>query len=447
MPDDLQNITRRSGLHHAGLRLHAGFSGAAQPAGLQPALTVGERQELEYLRRRVSMLEANLSGAHSSRAAPRNSARISNSSRRAAKVQRMMATLPTGEPGVGSDVEAWRAMEAPSIAGLLEQHSDPLRALGTGQIPAIILRGAMSSSEAAAISQRLLRSASTNEPNELGLFERPGDRKKLAANKLQFGAYGVMMSRNMGLKPPQVAEQAARFRRQFEQHNLMHPIATLRRTLEALSVGRRVGVGVDRATNASLSVGGAYRMHFNNVTFPLHFDSLHAKEMITNGGCRAGRKYHWASTARGRQTEAFSDLHRFPQQFAALISLQRSEREGAEVSVFNLHKDDISHACSVPLFITQHNVVLEAIEATNFHVHEHNKGWHAKYGYNVRDMKRWREQLRIDQRARPLHLNPGDLYIFDANRVHTVHRVFGDLKRLSLGSFVGFNQHELRIWS
>ena len=351
-----------------------------------------------------------------------------------------IGVLPTGEPHLGSEVVEWRELEANTIGDLMRQHSDPLKALSTGEIPAIIIRGALGAAEAAAVSKRLV-----HDPNSLGLFERESGNKK--GKQANFGAFGVMLSRLMGLSASQVADRAVYFRRKFEENNLMHPVNTLHRTLEAISAGRKVGVGVHRANNASLSVGGAYRMHFNNVTFPVHFDSLHAKELIRYGCDKKRRKFHWGSASRGRQAEKFEDLHRFPQQLAALITLQRSERPGAEVSVFNLHMKDIAAACEMPIWVTQHNIQLLAAEATNMFVHEHNKQWHQTYGYRVDDMMRWRDQLKIDQRGRPLHLEPGDLYIFDANRVHTVHQVHGGLKRLSLGAFVGFNEDELRIWS
>ena len=354
------------------------------------------------------------------------------------------ATLAeAGEPMLGSDVGAWQVLEGSSVAELLAQNSDPLRALSTGEIPAIILRGALDASVAAAVSQRLLM----NDQQSLGLFERPGDRKKMARGLLNFGGFGVMLSRTISAKPSKITEDAARYRRLFEQHQLMQPVDTLRRNLEAIAAGRRVGVGLDQTTNASLSVGGAYRMHFNNVSFPVHFDSLHSREILTNSCNRKKNRFYWASVSRGRQAENFPDLYRFPQQFAALITLQRAERAGAEVSVMNLHARDVAKACNVPLFLTQHNVVLEACEATNFFKHEFNAHWHNKYRFDVSDMRRWRNQLRMDALARPLHLLPGDMYIFDANRVHTVHRVWGKLKRLSLGAFVGFSPDEVRIWS
>ena len=130
------------------------------------------------------------------------------------------ATLAeAGEPMLGSDVGAWQVLEGSSVAELLAQNSDPLRALSTGEIPAIILRGALDASVAAAVSQRLLM----NDQQSLGLFERPGDRKKMARGLLNFGGFGVMLSRTISAKPSKITEDAARYRRLFEQHQLMQP--------------------------------------------------------------------------------------------------------------------------------------------------------------------------------------------------------------------------------
>ena len=374
----------------------------------------------------------------------------SPTSRRQAKLQHRLAHAASTAPPessnerLGSAVEDWRALEGASVGELLSAEPDPLRALSTGRIPAIILRGALGADVAAQISSRLMRGEQWKDPENLGVFEAPGAKKR--GKKLAFGGYGVMLSRNVASRPARIAQEAAKFRRLFEQHNLMQPVDTLRRTLEALSVGRKVGLGVDASTNASLSVGGAYRMHYNNGSFPLHFDSLHARELIRSS-CGQQHQYLWSTATRGRQMESFTDLYRFPQQFAALITLQRSERAGAELSVYKLHARDIAAACNVPVDLTQHNVILESVDCPRDPSDPRWAEWHQRHRYSQRDMRRWREQLRIDALGRPLYLQPGDLYIFDANRVHTVHRVWGNSRRLSIGSFVGYAPDELRIWS
>ena len=56
-------------------------------------------------------------------------------------------------------------------------------------------------------------------------------------------------------------------------------------------------------------------------------------------------------------------------------------------------------------------------------------------------LKRWR--------SRSLDVQPGDLYVFNSNWLHSVHPVPAEAakSRLSLGSFVGFDSREIRVWS
>jgi hypothetical protein len=46
-----------------------------------------------------------------------------------------------------------------------------------------------------------------------------------------------------------------------------------------------------------------------------------------------------------------------------------------------------------------------------------------------------------------IDVRPGDVYVFNANYLHVVHPIGGRRVRLSLGTFVGYSQTELRIWS
>ena len=281
--------------------------------------------------------------------------------------------------------------------------------------------------------------------DDTGLFVTADRRKH--RGKVSFGTYGVMLSRMLGQNPKLVAKAAARYRRLYEQHGLMGPVALLRSAIEALATGRRVGLGADAHTNASLSVGGAYRLHFNNGTFPVHFDSLHAKSLAQSSCAGQRDNIHWVSSFRGKEAERFTDLVRFKHQLAALICLQRSDRAGAEVTVFKVHMDAVLKSCDLPLSLTQHNVNFEAIDAEYMHNTLHHRPDQKSYAFNAMLMRRLRKEVGLDGRSMPLVLQPGDLYLFSANHVHMVHPTIGDRKRLSIGAFIGYSDDELRIWS
>jgi hypothetical protein len=50
-------------------------------------------------------------------------------------------------------------------------------------------------------------------------------------------------------------------------------------------------------------------------------------------------------------------------------------------------------------------------------------------------------------RARNLSLRPGDLYIFNSNRLHAVPPVLGTRDRVALGTFLGYSSNELLVWA
>ena len=109
---------------------------------------------------------------------------------------------------------------------------------------------------------------------------------------------------------------------------------------------------------------------------------------------------------------------------AALVLLQRSERAAPGMSVINVHKDELLRDCDVPVAVTPHNTAPD---------------------FEKRGMARWRE--KVAAATLPLPLAEGDLYIFNANRLHVVHPTAGERRRLSFGSFVGVSDEEVRIWS
>ena len=326
--------------------------------------------------------------------------------------QRLLSGEVAGAPS------SWRPIEGASAAEILTQHKDPLRAVVAGEAPAIIVRGALGRARARELSYRLLEGSGAKSAH--GLFtvtaSKPGRPPP------QFGAFGVMLSRNIGQKPSKVARMAADYSRLYAQRGLGAPARLINATLGELAAGRAVGVARDVATNGTLTAGGCFRMHFNNGSFGQHFDSLRSADFAS--ACGGRRPIRWASSSRGRHAQRFADLYRFGDMLAALVLLQRSERAAPGMSVINVHKDELLRDCDVPVAVTPHNTAPD---------------------FERRGMARWRE--KVAAATLPLPLAEGDLYIFNANRLHVVHPTAGERRRLSFGSFVGVSDEEVRIWS
>jgi NAD(P)-dependent dehydrogenase (short-subunit alcohol dehydrogenase family) len=334
---------------------------------------------------------------------------------------------------------AWKPLTSTSAAGLRAAHPDPLEALSTGSVPAVILRGVLSPGEAQALSDKLLA------PSVRPLWTRQLGR---------FASLGAALSGHLGKgrRPKALADDAARHASIFAAHGLTRPIEALHDALRQLGNGRAVGVGVDLASNRSFP-GGIYRMNFNNNSFPLHLDSLRSHEFAESSARQAcdHRRYtpraqavapqaaeggaqssppssppssprtslRWFRRGRG-QAQWFADLYRFETQFSALLLLQRSDVQGAELSAYRYDRASLLANCDVAVQPTAHNVhVLEPAAALAAHD--------------------WPES-ELDVRA-------GDVYVFNANHLHVVHPIGGRRVRLSLGTFVGYSKGELRIWS
>lgn len=62
--------------------------------------------------------------------------------------------------------------------------------------------------------------------------------------------------------------------------------------------------------------------------------------------------------------------------------------------------------------------------------------------------KQW-DSSALKRRARShlLKLRVGDVYVFNANRVHEIMPVGSGLARVVLGSFVGYSDTELAVWA
>ena len=127
-----------------------------------------------------------------------------------------------------------------------------------------------------------------------------------------------------------------------------------------------------------------------------------------------------AGTSPSRLASFTADALRFRYQFSALLMLQQPEGGAADVTLYDSHWEDLLDDCE-----------LSGIS--------HTVGVHVQ-GY---------ESSRRRARARHfnLSLQPGDLYIFNSNRLHVVPPVGIGRERIVLGSFLGYSSTELRSFA
>ena len=76
--------------------------------------------------------------------------------------------------------------------------------------------------------------------------------------------------------------------------------------------------------------------------------------------------------------------------------------------------------------VTQHNVILDPLDPQT------SPAMRMKNGWSNAQIRRWRDEVELEHGTQPLNLHAGDLYIFNANNLHTT---IGDAKRLSFGAF------------
>ena len=317
---------------------------------------------------------------------------------------------------LASSADTWRVLEGPTSAALLAQCADPVSALASGEVAAIVLRGQLNDAAVRSISEQLLSPGlaphwtSANRSHRSVSFASLGSRLNHHLSNPS--------RRDYSKGPADFAESASRYEAMFGAHGLHAPVEALHGALREVAAGRRFATGRDMTSNRSFA-GGVFRRNFNGGSFPLHFDSLrHSSRFYTDRKCNERRRT--PSSARRLAAQHFPDMHRFDTQFSALLLLQRPEGEGeGEVTVFDAHWSELLHDCSFTAKPTVYNV----------HVDHYEPSF----------LSRWR-RATIDVR-------PGDVYLFNSNRLHMVGQVHSEKHRLSLGSFVGVSAQDMRVWS
>ena len=305
----------------------------------------------------------------------------------------------------------WDPLEGRSVAELLAQNPDPLRALSRGEVPAVILRGILRPPERHALLKRLVGKGAAAGKYWIRARSDTGMRLPFYAD---LGA-NLASHLHKGRPPYEYTQSVARVLHLFERLDLQHPIRMLHESLRSIAVGRNVATGFDTETNRSFGPG-IFRQTWNGGSFPVHIDSLRAHRI----GARP-----CASASQPQQVpiaSAYRDIYRFDRQLAALINLQQpGGKRGGELVSFDFDDQQVFNDCSLAVNSSAHNVFL----ANNTALQE-----------------------RLSHcRSSQLRIEAGDFYVINVNRLHVVHPVRGTNPRISLGSFVGYSASELRLWS
>ena len=311
----------------------------------------------------------------------------------------------------------WTPLESDSASGLLAINPDPLGALSRGEVPAVIIRGALPDRERQQVLERLVGQEMSKARKYWIRTRSP-----LPPHHVTYADFGANLAAhlNKGKTPAEYTSSVARAMHLYDRHDLQRPIHVLHESLRSIRADRhRVSTAVDQGTNRSFGPG-IFRQHLNGGSFALHLDSLRA-HLFSHREC-SGTEYRRGSDGETPAAAAYEDVYRFERQLAALLLLQRSELPGAELSVYDYDVDRLLNDCTVHVQPSAHNV----------HV--------------VNGSAQLLGPLSA-QRASHLHIDAGDFYVINVNRLHVVHPVYGTKSRVSLGSFVGHSSSELKIWS
>ena len=292
-------------------------------------------------------------------------------------------------------------------------------ALASGSVAALVLRGFMDAPRVGDVVDRLLSLKQRK-------WTRSQNKKKHNTTFATIGpTFTGAISKAGAPWVDDACTEAARWSQWFRNNGFAEPIHALHTALDQLarSSGRTFSIGRDVAkTNRSLGAG-VFRRNFPGHSFALHFDSIrHSQRFYTERKC--DESHLGVPDTRRYAPRRFPDLFRFDNQLSALLMLQRSESPASDLSLIDAHWGELLHDCKIGIKPTAHNV----------HIKARGSG---TVGDGV--LNRWRT-AQVD-------VQPGDVYLFNSNRLHIVHAATGMKSRVSLGAFLGMDSSELKLWS
>ncbi len=315
-------------------------------------------------------------------------------------------------PRDGSESIAWNVVEG-TLADVLRSCPDPLPALARAEFPAIVVRGVCATERCQQIVARLMERQLMYDPRgpvpdrflaesvPQGYYRRGteavNDRAESATSPV--AGHRIDIGTSLGYRggdPETFFRHADQTRTLFASlwGDSSDPVRLIYDTLAQLSSAHRI-VTAHHVVTAHESDGRTYgpaifRVHYGPYTYPPHFDSVRYRE--------------------GRHQYA---VYRYEHQFAGVLVLQNSVADGrtAQCRI---------HRC---LWTPQLDAVLQRQEFESY-AREHGVA------------------------CCTVELQPGDLYFFNTRCIHEVPGVPGELPRIVLATFVGYDPaiSEIMVW-
>lgn len=296
----------------------------------------------------------------------------------------------------------------PDVATITSNYSQPLEALAAGEVPALVLRNALSAQSCEQlvdqfITEQLLYDPRQPIPDKFiedaipeGYYREGRNQDATFAWKAKTatGRRRIDIGTSLGYRGSDPDDFFAHsqqthelFARLFSPDN--DPIHVLYNSLGQLAAGKQVMTA--REPDGRLYGPAIIRAHYGGYTYAPHFDSVRLRE----------------------KREEYA-VHAFEHQFAGVLVLQ------------NTQLGDQSAQCILHHCLWNSEVDPHIREGT---FHEYAK----------------REEIDNVQ----VVLQPGDLYFFNTRSIHEVPGVAGELPRIVLATFIGYSsdRDNIFVWS
>ena len=285
----------------------------------------------------------------------------------------------------------------------------PLEALASGDIGAIICRNAFSQEDCQAVVSQLVSEELLYDPDkpipdkfrEIAVPEnyyyRPGQDKTAFQDHMAAQSQDRMridVGTSLGTR---ASDPEAFFAHSKETHDLFRslygeqggPVSTIYDQLSLLAGDKRVETAHE--ADGRLYGPAIFRAHYGGFTYKPHYDSVRHREKRTDYA-----------------------VHEFEHQFAGVLVLQNTEKDG-QTAQSRLHR---------------------CFWNPEVDPHLHNDTFH--------EYARDHEIASLD-----VILNPGDLYFFNTGCIHEVPGIAGDSARIVLATFIGYSSDrpDIYVWS
>ncbi len=304
-------------------------------------------------------------------------------------------------------LEPWRPVE-PDLAAAFRLGPRPLDALAAAEVPALVLRGAYPRADCQRLYEKLIAEGLLYDPRQPiperfreasipeGYYRegRQGTQRRAWEERLATGKSRIDIGTSLGYRgsdPEAFFAHSAQTHRLFARlfAGLNDPVRLLYDRLQDLAPGQRVATAHE--PDGRRYGPAIIRAHYGGYTYRPHFDSVRLREK--------------------RDDYAVS---RFEHQFAGVLVLKNSERDGRTAQ------------CTLHHYLWQPEVQPH-LDAGTFAEFARGRG--------------------VGQAE--VRLEPGDLYFFNTRLIHEVPGVDGIEPRIVLATFIGYSpdREEIFVWS